>query len=63
MAKIRINPPKYSKIVWTSAILGMLNMLKISGMIDAALYDSLVQTVNVIAPVLIAVFRIWFTEK
>jgi len=60
--KTEINPPAMSKINATAALQAIGNLLVVLGYVPADVAIEAMAAINIIGPMLIAVFRTWFTK-
>ena len=58
-----MNPPKKSKINWTSLIMALIGLAAALNFIPADVEESLTEIALIVGPALVATFRTWFTEK
>lgn len=60
--KKEMNSAMFSKINWTAGVMAIANMMIIAGKVPEEYVPHILTLANVAAPILIMVFRTWFTE-
>ena len=58
-----MNKPNMSKINWTAALALLASLTVAFGVVPAEHEKLALQTVGTLSPILIMVFRTWFTDK
>ena len=56
-----MNTPIKSKINWTSLIMALIGVAVAAGLVPAELEQPLMETTLIVGPILVGVFRTWFT--
>jgi len=56
-----MNHPATSKINWTAAMIAAVGILVVSGVIPEGYEMHIVSLISIFMPVMIVVFRTWFT--